>query len=240
MAKALLFDLDGTLLPMDTDVFVKHYIESFAQAIKKHLDPELFVQALLKGTGAMLTNLDPEKTNEQVFAETFIAITKVDKVTFWPILNAFYEEHFPKLVKHTQPTPWAAKIVEEATRQGYRLVVATNPLFPRSAIEQRLTWAGVAEFPFELITVYEEMSFTKPHPQYYQSIAQRLELPPESCIMIGNDMQEDMCAGKLGMQTFLVENCLVDRGEPKYQVDGQGSLEELYEQLKNREGIFCQ
>lgn len=238
MTKALLFDLDGTLLPMDTELFVKHYIDAFRQTIKEHLDPELFVQALLKGTGAMLTNLDPEKTNEQVFEDTFLAITRVDKATFWPKLYAFYEEEFPKLKKYTDPTPWAKKVVEEAARQGYRLVVATNPLFPRRAIEERLAWAGVAKDLFELITVYEEMPFAKPHLEYYQWIVECLDLSPRSCIMIGNDMQEDMCASKLGMATYLVEDCLVDRGNPRYQVDGRGSLEALYWQLKNGEGLF--
>lgn len=239
MAQALLFDLDGTLLPMDTEEFVMHYLANFASVIKEHLDPELFKQALLKGTGAMISNLDPHKTNEQVFSDVFITLTKVDKESFWPLLHRFYEEDFPYLEKYTQPTPWAKKVVEEACNQNYRLVIATNPVFPERAIKERLKWAGVAQFPFEVITAYENSYFTKPHLEYYQMIIERLGLPASECIMIGNDVQEDMCASQLGMKTYLVEDCLIDKGEPHYQIDGRGTLAELYQQLAQRAGLFA-
>lgn len=239
MTKALLFDLDGTLLPMDTEDFVKQYFKAFSPKAAAHMEEEVFINALLKGTGAMIANVKPERTNQEVFEETFIALTKVDRETFWPVLDRFYEETFPTLSHLTQPTPLARKVVEEALDQGYRVAIATNPVFPRAAIEQRIKWAGVDHLPFEVVTVYEESNFTKPHRQYYEMICDRLKLAPEQCIMIGNDVQEDMGVSEFGMKNFLVHGHVIDRGNPQYTIHDQGTLEDLYNKMKNREGIFA-
>jgi HAD superfamily hydrolase (TIGR01662 family) len=240
MAKALLFDLDGTLLPMDTDKFVEDYIKVLAPSVARYIDPETFVKALWKATHAMIESTDLNKTNEEVFEEAFLSSTKADKATVWPLFDDFYQNTFPTLSYLSQPTPLAKKVVEEAVAQGYRVAVATNPVFPRAAIEHRLTWAGVDHIPFEVVTVYEECNFTKPHTQYYEMICNRLGQPAEECIMIGNDMQEDMSASRIGMKTFLVEGNVIDRGEPDYTVDGRGTLEELYESIKQQKGLFAQ
>lgn len=238
MAKAILFDLDGTLLPMDTDKFVKDYIKVLAPIVAKYIDAETFVKALWKGTHAMMADMNPKKTNEEVFEEAFLSVSKVNKEVVWPLFNNFYEHIFPTLSHLSQPTPLAKKVVEEAVDKGYRVAIATNPVFPRSAIEHRIKWAGIEHIPFEVVTIYEECSFTKPHTQYYASICERLELQPEECIMVGNDAQEDMSASQIGLKTFLVEGNIIDRGEPNYPVDDQGTLEELYDKIKQGKGLF--
>ncbi|MDQ0254301.1 FMN phosphatase YigB (HAD superfamily) [Evansella vedderi] len=239
MAKAILFDLDGTLLPMDTESFVKVYISQLAPRVAHIMDPNDFIKALWTGTEGMMRNLDPEKTNEQVFEETFLSIIPVKKEDIWATLDEFYENIFPTFSHLCEPTPVARQIAEEALHQGYKIAVATNPVFPKAAIYHRLKWAGIDDIPFELVTVYEESMFTKPHSQYYKDIYQRLEVKPEECIMVGNDKQEDMVASEVGMKTFLVEGFVIDRGEPQYTIDDQGTLSELYTKLKERTGLFA-
>ncbi|MFC0560288.1 HAD family hydrolase [Halalkalibacter alkalisediminis] len=238
LAKALLFDLDGTLLPMDTDQFIKHYIAELAKRMESLMDPNEFVKALLTGTAAMIKNRESTKTNEQVFEETFLPLTSLQKEEIWPVLDDFYESIFPTFSHLTKPTKLAKQVVEEAIKQGYKVAVATNPLFPKSAIYHRLTWAEIDELPFELVTVYENMAFTKPHQEYYQEISNRLSVTPEECMMIGNDKQEDMVASSIGMKTFLVEGHVIDRGEPSFLIDDYGTLEDLYNKLKKQEGLF--
>ncbi|GAE35481.1 HAD family hydrolase [Halalkalibacter akibai] len=240
MKKVILFDLDGTLLPMDTDQFVQTYIKELALRVAHIMDPKLFVQALWGGTEAMIKNTDPERTNEKVFEETFLRLAAIEKEKIWPTLDQFYETVFPTFSYLSSPSAVAKQVVEEAIKQGYNVAVATNPVFPKAAITHRLKWAGIDDIPFELVTVYEEASFTKPHKQYYQEILQKLEVEPNDCIMIGNDKQEDMVAGSLGMRTFLVDGYVIDRGEVSYQIDDHGTLEELLEKLKNRVGIFSE
>lgn len=238
MTKVLLFDLDGTLLPMDTDLFVETYIRELAGKVSHIVEPNTFVKALWGGTKAMVQNFEREKTNEMVFEETFLSMSGLEKHDIWPTLNEFYEAIFPTFSYLCQPTPLGRNVVEEAIKQGYRVAVATNPLFPKAAIYHRLTWAGIEDLPFELVTVYEESIYTKPHKQYYQHICETLGVEAEDCVMIGNDKQEDMVASQIGMKTFLVEGCVIDRGEPVYPIDEQGTLEELLEKITKRQGVF--
>ncbi|UCZ54139.1 HAD family hydrolase [Bacillus shivajii] len=240
MTKVILFDLDGTLLPMDTDAFVQQYIKELAPKVAHIIDPKLFVKALWAGTDAMMKNLDREKTNEQVFEETFLSIVPVEKDDIWPTLDHFYENVFPTFSYLCEPTPLAKQVVEEAVNQGYRVAVATNPVFPKTAIYHRLKWAGIDDQPFEVVTVYEESVYTKPHTHYYEHICEQLNVKPEECIMVGNDKQEDMVASEVDMKTFLVEGHVIDRGEPQYQIDDQGTLQDFYESLKEQKGLFAQ
>jgi HAD superfamily hydrolase (TIGR01549 family) len=186
----------------------------------------------------MIMSQEPDKTNEQVFIEYFQAHGEWDKDELWPIFDAFYRDVFPTLSHLTYPSPWAKKIIEAAKEQGFRIAVATNPVFPRDAIHHRLAWIGLVADDFELVTVYEESHFTKPNPGYFAEICQKLGVKPTECVMVGNHMQEDMVASKLGMKTFLVTNWLEDRGEPQYQVDQKGTIEELYTAISERKGPF--
>ncbi|WP_280768097.1 HAD family hydrolase [Salipaludibacillus daqingensis] len=238
MTKVILFDLDGTLLPMDTDSFVETYIRELAGRVAHIVEPETFVKALWGGTNAMMQNLDHETTNEKVFEETFLSMSGLQKQEIWPTLDDFYETVFPTFSYLSKPTALGRQVVEEAVNQGYRVVVATNPVFPKAAIYHRLTWAGLDQLPFELITVYEESVYTKPHKQYYEFICEKLEVTPENCVMIGNDKQEDMVASQIGMKTFLVEGYVIDRGDPAYPVHEQGTLEDLLERISRQQGIF--
>ncbi|MGD8192844.1 HAD family hydrolase [Brevibacillus ginsengisoli] len=235
----LLFDLDGTLLGMRTEEFVHQYIGEISKFLGDRFDTKLVVQSVFGATKAMIMSREPDKTNEQVFTETFLEQTGIAKEEIWPIFDQFYQEVFPNLSHLTYPSPLAKQIVEAAKEAGYRVVVATNPVFPRDAIHSRLAWIELSPDDFELVTVYEESHHTKPNLGYFQEICDRIGVTPADCIMIGNHMQEDMVASKLGMTTFLMTDYLENRGEPIYPVDQQGSMQELYEQIKNRHGIFA-
>lgn len=235
----ILFDLDGTLLEMHTDAFVKQYLHELGKYVGDRFDSEQLITLLWDSTKAMIMSDEPHKTNEQVFIERFVAKSGVTKEAMWPIFDAFYKEAFPKLSHFTYPSPWAKKIVEAAKQAGYRLAVATNPVFPRDAIHSRLAWIELSPDDFELVTVYEESRFTKPHAGYYQEICDKLGVSPAECIMVGNHMQEDMAASRIGMKTYLVTNYVENRGEPVYPIDQTGSFEELYQALTNRTGIFA-
>jgi len=239
MTKALLFDLDGTLLPVDTDRFVEHYVKALIPYVTDYFKPEEFVKILWDSTNEMIKNQDAGLTNEEVFTKHFIEKTGINKSDIWPIFDRFYEEHFPKLKVHTEPNEMAYKIVETAKEQGRKIIIATNPVFPRAAIHERLNWLGLLDFPFELVTVYEESHFCKPQPLFFKEALDRANLSPDNAIMIGNDMQEDMVASQIGMDTYLVTDYLVDRGKPTYKVTQTGTLDDLMQQLKAKKNVFA-
>lgn len=236
--KVILFDLDGTLLEVHTEPFIASYFKVLSSYVSDHYDPKQLTAHILDATKAMIDSVDPQKTNEQVFTEHFLRLAGLTREQIWPLFEKFYRDVFPTLVDYTQPSPWAQRIVAAAQAHGYKLVVATNPVFPRDAICSRLAWLNLSPNQFDLITAYEDCHFTKPHLNYYREICDRLGVQPTDCIMVGNHMQEDMVAGQLGMKTFLVTNYLEDRGEPVYPVDQRGTISELYQAITERSGIF--
>lgn len=238
-ANTILFDLDGTLLEMRTEPFVQQYLQELGRHVSDRYDAKKLLGLIWEATKAMIASREPEKTNEQVFIEHVLKHGDWTKEELWPLFEAFYRDVFPGLSHLTYPSPWAKKIVEAAKAQGYRVAVATNPVFPRDAIHHRLAWIGMQADEFELVTVYEDSHYTKPNPGYYLEICEKLGVQPADCIMVGNHMQEDMVASQVGMKTFLVTNWLEDRGEPQYQVDQRGTLEELYTAIAERSGVFA-
>lgn len=238
--KVLCFDLDGTLLPMDQETFIKAYVKQIAMEKQALLPAEALVKHIFSATETMVKNNDATLTNEEVFRNDFVRRAELSYETVEPVFDRFYRDSFPLLQRFTQPTPLARAISEEALAQRYHLVVATNAVFPRTAIVERLKWAGVADLPFALVTSYETTHFCKPNPAYYVEICRELGCDPADCVMIGNDAQEDMVASEVGMRTFWVTDCAIDRGSPQYRIDARGTLRELYEQLQQRRGLFAE
>ncbi|MGE5559949.1 MAG: HAD family hydrolase [Chloroflexota bacterium] len=227
MLKAILFDLDGTLLDCDTDLFLVHYTKLLAEAMAEHIPPQLLVKQLMASTEAMVRNLDSQTTNREAFNADFFPRVNRRRDDLEPLFEQFYRERFPSLRSRAKRKPAARRIVEAASRRGWDIVVATNPVFPLIAIEERMRWAGVDGLPWKLVTSYEMMHYCKPNPEYYQEVAALIGRRPEECLMVGNDTLEDLIARKLGMWTFLAEENMIDRGAKGLQPHLRGQLADL-------------
>ena len=116
--------------------------------------------------------------------------------------------------------------------RGCRVVLATNPLFPAIATESRARWAGLDPADFERITTYENSRFCKPNPAYYREILESIGEVPENCIMVGNDVGEDMVAQTLGMQVFLLTDCLINKQNADISAYPRGNFADLLEFLE--------
>lgn len=227
----ILFDLDGTLLPMDNDHFTKGYFKRLVPHVAHLLGPDEFVKQLWKSTEMMVRNDDWNLTNEQVFKQDFLTAINLKEEDVWPIVDRFYAGEFGELSHLAQPTPLARQICEAAIAKGYNLVLATNPLFPSEATQHRMKWAGIADLPFELVTTYENSHFCKPNPNYYREIVQKIGTSPETCMMVGNDSYEDLIAGKLGMKTYYVTDCAIEEGKA-LPFDHKGTLHDLLQFIR--------
>lgn len=230
--RAVLFDLDDTLLFSDVGYemesgFLKHYMALLGAYVRPLMDEQAFIRALWAATEVMAGNQDLSISNEQAFANAFAPMMGQPWEELYPFFARFYEEQFPSLQAHTRPHPDARRAVQTCLDAGYCVVVATNPLFPRRAIEHRLAWAGVGDMPFDLITAYENMHTSKPAPAYYREIADMLAADPFQCVMVGNDVQLDIePAQQVGMHTFLVDQWLAG-DDTATQPDGRGSLSDF-------------
>lgn len=225
MVKTLLFDLDGTLLPIHTDDFVRVYMKALAGYAGHLVSPELLVRQVMASTYEMIANTDPALTNADVFARDFFPKVGRPESELMPVFDQFYRERFPALKAACANLPGGAReVVETAVEKGYEIVLATNPLFPRLAIEERMRWIGVLDMPWRLVTTYEEMHACKPHGQYYQEILTRIGRRPEECLMVGNDVDEDGAAAALGIDVFFVTDYLINRAGRALPADRSGTL----------------
>ena len=116
-----------------------------------------------------------------------------------------------------------------------RVALATNPIFPATATQSRIRWAGLDPEDFELCTTYENIGFCKPNPAYYMEITRRLGVRPEECLMVGNDVTEDMVAAEIGMQVFLLTDCLINRERKDISMYLHGSFDQLIDLLACRQ-----
>lgn len=224
----ILFDLDGTLLPMpDQELFLKAYMKGLAAKVAPlGYEPKKLVDTVLMGTGAVIRN-DGTATNETVFWKVFCGVFGEEALRHLPVFEAFYKNEFQQVSSTCGCDARAARLIAKLKDKGFRLVLATNPLFPAVATQSRIRWAGLNEADFELVTTYENSSFCKPNLKYYEEIVNKLGLDPAQCLMVGNDVGEDMIAGKLGMKTFLLTDCLINRVQADIDAYPHGSFEAL-------------
>ena len=225
--QAVFFDLDGTLLPIDQDVFVKDYFSRLAAKAAPHgYEPKKLIESIWKCTGAMVKN-DGCQSNEKVFWKAFAGIYGEKALEDEGLFEEFYENEFQEASSVCGKNEKAIQIVKNLKDAGVRVVLATNPIFPSIATQSRIRWAGLEPQDFEFYTTYEDSSFSKPNPAYFQEICEKRGLNPAECLMVGNDAKEDTAAAEIGMKVFLVTDCLINRENADLSAYPQGSFEDL-------------
>lgn len=223
----VLFDLDGTLLPMDQEIFVKTYFGLLAKKLApRGYEPEALINAVWAGTRAMVKNTG-ERRNEDVFWEDFKGRFGEEAMQDLPLFDQFYRTEFAKVQAVCGHNPMAAEAVAQIKRMGFRVALATNPIFPATATEQRIRWAGLQPEDFELYTTYENAHHCKPNPDYYRDIVRALNVQPEECLMVGNDVAEDMVAETIGMRVFLLTDCVINKNDADISAWPHGDFAEL-------------
>ena len=233
--KVILFDLDGTLLPMDQERFAKAYMGSLAKSLSAHgYESNKLIQTIWAGTAAMIKN-DGDKSNEEVFWEAANACYGADLHADELHFDEFYQTQFDGVKASCGYTPKAAELMKKIKAKGFRTVLATNPIFPAIATRKRIAWAGLSVDDFELVTSYENSFHCKPNVAYYEDILRKIGVKGEECLMVGNDVNEDMVAANLGMKVFLLTDCMINRSGKDISVYPHGSFEELMEFIENLE-----
>ena len=228
----ILFDLDGTLLPMDNDEFTKKYFGLLTKYMQPYgYEAKALTNAVWTGTAAMVKN-DGSKPNEKAFWGKFSEIYGQKSLDDISIFEKFYQTDFQKSKEFCGCNSKAAETVHKLKGRGYRVVLATNPIFPAIATESRITWAGLSPNDFELYTTYENIGYCKPNPEYYAEITRRIKVSPEECLMVGNDVNEDMKAAQTAkMNVFLLTDNIINRENDDISVYPNGSYGELWDYI---------
>lgn len=232
MITTILFDLDGTLLPMDQDKFIGAYVAGLTRkAAPRGYDPKQMPGYIWKATGAMYAN-DGSHTNEDVFWNTFSMLCGRNAKEDIALFEDFYRNEFQELRNTCGNDPRAKEAIRAIKEMGFRVALATNPLFPSIATQSRVRWAGLEPEDFELVTTYEDSRHCKPSLAYYQDVMNALGVQPAECVMVGNDVGEDMVAQKLGIRVFLLTDCLINKAGAHISTYPQGSFPELMEFIR--------
>ena len=223
MLSTILLDLDDTLLDNQMEQFIPAYFQRLGEYMSASFPADKFIRELIVGSQQMLENTDPRVTLEKAFADYFYPALGITAEDVEEQLYNFYMQDFPSLKPVTGIRPSARPVVESLLNKGFEVVIATNPLFPKVAIEERLRWANLApeELPFTILTSYETFHFTKPKLAYYAEILGQLGRKAHEVVMVGNDPELDLDpAQALSMRVYHIS----DDAEGEYPA---GNLEDM-------------
>ncbi|MBN2899946.1 MAG: HAD family hydrolase [Clostridia bacterium] len=232
----VIFDLDGTLLPMNTDEFMNGYNRAIAGYFKDLIDPKEFVKALWESTEATVKNLEHKK-NYDVFKAEMEKRVSVDVELLYDHIYAFYDEVFHDLGTYASRSEAIVKAVRLLKQKGYRVLIATNPLFPMKANHTRIRWAGFEPDEFDYISSFEDNHYCKPHIAFYEEVLQANQIDTATALMVGNDVREDLVVKKLGVRTYLIEDHLIIRDDQPYDTDYQGNYGAFLTFVENLETL---
>ena len=210
--KAILFDLDGTLLSLDFNKFFTRYMEDLCEYLSEFINRDQLKDDIIASVYVAVDDTNAGRTVEDAFSQEFIRRRGGDWAALKPLLDRYYLERFDLLGDLAQQIPQIPEMIKSLKARGYQLIIATNAVFPRQAILCRLGWAGLDAADFTFIADYESMHYCKPHLRFYREILDRVGLFPEDCAMVGNNAVEDMVPRKLGMPTYFITDEAIYNG----------------------------
>ncbi len=214
MKLTLLLDLDNTLLDTKMDRFLPAYYAALAKDLSSRVPPERMLPALQAGVKRMLENDDPARTLQEVFEAEFYPRLGTSADELRPAIVHFYEKVVPTLGVNTRPQPGARALIDWALAQGHEVAIATDPLFPQLAVDERIRWAGIDPKNLALVASYETFHFTKSRPAYFAELIGRLGWPDRPVIMAGDDLERDVRpAQAMGLPTYHVDGATEEAGE---------------------------
>ncbi len=229
--KAILFDLDGTLMPTTNEDFEKVYLHTLGEALSEHIEPKALLTSMWKALEVMVLD-QSDKTNETVFFDSFGELVGEDVIKkIEPLFEKYYLNEFEILKTVLDDNTEMVKTIEKLKAKGYRLVIATNPMFPEVAVRQRVVFSGFNPDDFDFMSNFSIHTKTKPSIAYYKEVLKHNNLDPKDCLMVGNDMEEDMVVKALGMDAWLIDDYLIKRTDTDTS-DWRGSRTEFYQKVE--------
>jgi len=234
MIKAVLLDLDDTLVISQTARMFPAYLEALGGYGKDLAPPEHVAGLIMESYIASLAEYAPARTLVERFFEKFLTGLNSSDESLRLFFDQFYADYYPLLVSQfVTPQPSAPETVNWLRDHGYKVVVATNPGLPEVATLQRLEQGGLSHTGFDLITTLETMHFGKPQPEYYAEILLRLDVEPGEAIMIGDDWEKDIVpALHAGLSAYWLTTEPNDGVGRSSLVDGYGSFTEFAARAK--------
>jgi HAD superfamily hydrolase (TIGR01509 family) len=172
---AFLFDLDGTLVDS-----VYQHVLAWREALE-HTGVELsvwrihrrigmsgglFVNALLREVGGNLASADVER------------------------LQSLHAEAFQRLVPQVRPLPGARELLRVLAEEGVPHAIATSGRRETARLSLEMLGAG----PKLPVITRDEVRYAKPDPDLFLVAADRLNVPIERCVVVGDSIWDLLAA----------------------------------------------
>lgn len=234
--KTIIFDLDGTLLPMDTNQFMTLYSQSVTESFKDFEDAQDLFKKIMTSVHHTVSKPN-DISNEKKFFTYFETLVKEPVDAYYDHFLKFYEGPFQAVQASTYQSNEIIESIKILKDKNYNLVIATNPIFPMVANRKRIEWAGLNIEDFSYVTSFEENTACKPHLSFYEQVLNKIDHESDEILMVGNDAQEDLPIKALGAKTFLVTNHLIDRKDHLSLSDYHGTYSDFLEFVKSLERL---
>lgn len=225
--QAVFFDLDGTLVDVDMELFVAGYLRLLTERMRDRAEPAQAARVLHRAVAAMFANSDADKTLEQILYDVLQVELSMSAEEYQASLEQFCRQDLDALRPLVTGHPLSSRLVDISLERGWKVVLATNPIFPRVVVDARLDWGALDRNAFHHVTAYETSRFCKPNPAFFEELLEKMEVPAEACLMVGNDVLHDLSASQVGIRTCLLTPWRINRPGVTFKADWQGRHEEL-------------
>lgn len=203
--KTLLVDLDGTLLGSIDRAVRLEFVSRALWRIRRYNGLRAAVRSLEAIQIALESPafedrqmLNSERAARAFGRETGLSFEKADQV-----LRQEVGAIFPLLKRYFYPVVGAREFIVWA-QPRYRLILATNPVWPLEQVLLRLKWAGISPDVFASITHSDRMHACKPSEDYYRELLEQEDLKPQECALVGDDVRKDLPATRVGISVFIL------------------------------------
>ena len=236
MRDTFMFDLDGTVLPMDYNKFMELYFKNIGAHFIDKIHPKKLADSIMTSTYFTVKTKDG-RTNYDKFMSHFDSLVDGHIDEYVKEFYRFYDMGFENVQAATYVSEEMVESIKLLKEKGYNVVLATNPLFPIHANHHRIRWAGVQPEDFLYISSFEENKYTKPHLEYYEEVLHSINKKPTECFMVGNDVREDLVSAKLGIETYLITDCMLNHHNEEIHADHTGTYKNFLEFVNNLEPV---
>ncbi|MDC2867663.1 MULTISPECIES: HAD family hydrolase [unclassified Bacillus (in: firmicutes)] len=215
MIKAIIFDLDGTLLDRDQSLklFIRDQYKRYLGELK-HISEEQYVTRFIELDNKGYVWKD--KVYEQLLREYGIS-----SLTWEQLL----EDYIKSFQHHCMPFPHMENVLQELKKRGFLLGMITNGFTEFQLLNIRAL--GIEKY-MDTILVSEQEGIKKPQAEIFLRALERLGVKPEESIYIGDHPENDVIGARnVGMHAIWKKDTFW--GQP---FTGEHVIEDLEELLE--------
>jgi len=210
MIKAVLFDLDNTLID-----FMQMKRNSCGAAISAMIDAGLKVKKE-KALKRLFKLYDKYGLEEKTIFQKFLK-GEVGRVDYRILANAIVAYRNVR-TSYLAPFPHTDYVLIKLKSKGIKLAIVSDA--PKLKAWLRLMAMKIGNF-FDVVVTYEDTGKLKPHKLPFKAALTKLNLKPQECLMVGDMPHRDIeGAKKLGMKT-----CFAKYGDPTKKRKGNADYE---------------